>query len=129
LGIESILGQLANIYPTLAKKILGERSDYYESICTCMSAEITSWLVSHFPELKTKVRDMHGKYTGEGSEYSGTKERTFHCWVEIEVLDGKIIIDGAYAQFFPHEIPKEIRDRIRLAIFFPNDTRQEWYKP
>jgi len=122
LDIESILGELANIHPSLVKEVWGTYTPY-ESICGFISDKITKWIIKNFPEMENKVMDVSGRYIGEGSRTGGT----YHCWVEVRIPAGKIIIDGAYAQFFPDELPMEIRDRIRLAIFYPTDHRQAWY--
>lgn len=128
LDIESILGQLANIHPRLVKRCWGD-CDPYESICGMISSKIVGWMIETFPEITPSVFYRDGLYVGPGTEYSGGPHGTSHCWVEITLEDKKrIIIDGAYAQFFPKETSPDIKDRVRLAIFHPNDERQKWYK-
>lgn len=105
----------------------------YETICGMISDQIVKWLRT---KIGIKAQFFSGKYRGRGTEFSGGKRGTYHCWVEIEVQltkhwiakPFKVIIDGAYAQFFPSLTPKFIRDRMRLMIFINDSIAQKWYK-
>ena len=122
--IESILGQLANIHPSLCKDIWGSCKPY-ECICGSIAGKIIAWLKKNYPEQADQFIYCDGTYIGLGSRAT---YGTGHCWAEIKLNEGKIIIDGAYAQFFPDDTPPEVKDRVRLAIFHPNDERQKWYE-
>lgn len=136
--------KLEKRYPTLLQDIGFRKDSTYETICGSISREIVNYLRK---ELGIEGRCMDGIYKGRGTEFSGTKRGgTSHCWVEFLVrlpkskgtygLDTwglpkgafKVIIDGAYAQFFDERItPRIIRDRVRLMIFMNDKTAEKWY--
>jgi len=128
--IEIVLNRLRNeYYPKLYPLcFIGSLDNPIETICGDISNKITAWLNENYHELVGKICFRSGIYIGEGTEFSGGIRGTCHSWVEIQLdKDNKIIIDGAFAQFFPKETPLAIRKRVRLAIFYPQDERQKWY--
>lgn len=133
---EKLLHKLEKQFPTLLKKIGFNSTGYtWETICGAISGEITDYLRG---ELGVNASFMSGQYKGRGTEFSGGKKGTYHCWVELLVKLKKaygrkkpfsVIIDGAYAQFFPNSLtPRFIRDRMRLTIFIDDTTAKKWYK-
>lgn len=128
---------LEKLYENYAKLLKNIGFEWNECICGSISEEITKFFKS---ELGIQAKPMLGKYSGRGTEFSGGQCGTTHCWVELclKVINKdtlptekeiKVIIDGAYAQFFPFELtPKVTRDRQRLMIFIDDKTAEEWYK-
>lgn len=130
--LELVLKLLYKNYPNLLKKI-HFRKGQYETICGNISEAIGEYL----GELGLEIRNIHGKYKGRGSEFSGGSKGTWHCWIELwlnikteyssKAID--VIIDGAYAQFFPFKLtPIFVRDRVRLAVFINDKIARRWYK-
>lgn len=131
--------KLEKEYPSLLKRIGFSARSTYETICGAISGEIHRFLRE---DLGIDARFVDGEYKGRGTEFSGGEEGTGHCWVELLVQiksktrtwgfpkkPFKVIIDGAYAQFFPNEMtPKFIRDRMRLTIFMNDKVAEKWYK-
>lgn len=129
--LEKALEKLYQKYTKLLENIgFGE---YNECICRNISEEITKFFKS---ELGIQAKPMVGQYSGRGTEFSGGLSGTSHCWVELWLKledkyanEIKVIIDGAYAQFFPFELtPRITRDKQRLMIFINDKTAEEWYK-
>lgn len=126
--IEEIFKILYKEYPSLLKQICFGYS--CEQICGSISTKIALFLREH---LGVEAHEMSGIYKGRGTAFSGGKSGTSHCWVElwIEVERKRItiIIDGAYAQFYPYSLtPKCIKDAIRLMVFLNDKEAQRWYK-
>lgn len=133
--------ELGKALETLCKNYekLLEKLDFngkYECICGRISEQITKFL----KDIGIEAHYMDGKYLGRGTEFSGGKSGTSHCWVELWLKlkeknpsgigdkEIKVIIDGAYAQFFPFELtPRLTRDRQRLTIFINDKTAEQWY--
>jgi hypothetical protein len=134
--LEKALEKLYENYAKLLAKIKFNGS--YECICGNISEKITDF----FRENGIKAHYMSGRYSGRGTEFSGGVNGTGHCWVELwirlkdtesqylgKMKELKVIIDGAYAQFFPFELtPKATKDRQRLMVFINDKTAEEWYK-
>jgi hypothetical protein len=134
--LEKTLEKLYQNYAKLLANI--QFKGDFECICGMISEQITKFLRE---QLGIQANYMSGNYYGRGTEFSGGKSGTSHCWVELwlklkeENPDGigdrelKVIIDGAYAQFFPFELtPKATKDRQRLMVFITDKTAEEWYK-
>jgi hypothetical protein len=123
---------LAKLYENYEKLLEAIGFDGFECICGRISNQITKFLEKN----GIKANLMSGMYSGRGTEFSGGQSGTSHCWVELclklkdcpETKEVKIIIDGAYAQFFPHLTPRITRDKQRLMIFIDDKTAEEWYK-
>lgn len=133
--LEKALEKLYKNYAKLLEKI--NFNGNYECICGSISEKITDF----FRENGIKAMYMAGTYYGRGTEFSGGEKGTGHCWVELwlrlkdvqneylRAKEIKVIIDGAYAQFFPFELtPKATKDRQRLTLFINDKTAEEWYK-
>ena len=128
-----IFNALEKAYPILLEQI-GFKDGYPEQICGDISRAINDFLKNR---LNVPSQLMSGTYKGRGTIFSGGRNGTDHAWIELKVRlkDAykrpvlRIIIDGAYAQFFPCFTPKVIRDRVRLMVFFDDKTAQRWYKP
>jgi hypothetical protein len=127
--LKGILEKVEIEYPNL----LAQTSVHCgELICGEISRKIKTFLEN----LGLRVSYMDGEYKGRGTEFSGGKYGTSHCWVEMQVKLrdqeqklSKVIIDGAYAQFFPHELTtKKFRDRVRLMFFINDPVAEEWYR-
>jgi hypothetical protein len=135
--LEKALEKLDKNFVKLLEKI--NFNGNYECICGSISEKITDFL----RENGIKAMYMAGTYYGRGTEFSGGEKGTGHCWVELwlrlkdnieskhlgQMKELKIIIDGAYAQFFPFELtPKATKERQRLTLFINDKTAEEWYK-
>lgn len=132
-----LLDMLVKQYPKLLKKI-GFRTGSSEWICGSISNQITKFLRT---VVGIDARNYSGLYKGRGTEFSGGKTGTPHCWVEIYVKvtnhlrygeknkPFRVIIDGAYAQFFPDIFtPNPLKNRMRLTIFVKDPIAEKWYK-
>lgn len=105
-----------------------------EMICYSMSQKIAEFLTS----IGIPAKFTEGTYLGRGTCFSGGDGGTYHCWVELQVLldngyeryrEMKVIIDGAYAQFFPYGLsPERFRNRIRLMFFIGDKEAEKWYQ-
>lgn len=124
---------LAKLYENYEKLLEAIQFDGFECVCGRISNQIAKF----FNEMGIKADYITGTYKGRGTEFSGGESGTGHCWVELclRLLDCyeskkvKIIIDGAYAQFFPTDLtPRITRDKQRLMIFIDDKTAEEWYK-
>jgi hypothetical protein len=129
--LEKALKKLYENYEKLLEQI--NFNGKYECICGTISEKITDF----FRNIGIKANYISGKYIGRGTEFSGGKS-TSHCWVELNLKlkdiypyqnsEIKVIIDGAYAQFFPFELtPRITRDKQRLTIFINDKTAEQWY--
>jgi len=129
--LEKALKSLYANYDKLLEKL--SFNGNYECICGSISKQITDFLRG----IGIKANYMSGTYIGRGTEFSGGKV-TSHCWVELwlklkdvyyyQNSEIKVIIDGAYAQFFPFELtPRITRDKQRLTIFVNDKTAEQWY--
>jgi len=133
MDIDSILEAIRKNYKKLYNEVMKENPYFAETkceqICGCISGKIHSWLIATFPNDSNHFLYCSGRYVGKGTEYSGGRSGTYHCWVEIILPNrkDKIIIDGAYAQFFPPSTPLEERERLRLRIFMPEELEESWY--
>jgi hypothetical protein len=133
---EKVLKKLYAEYPSLLKAIhfnITEKESWCsnEMICGSISEKITDFL----QKLGIQAHCIHGSYEGRGTEFSGGKDGTSHCWVELWIRwrdndkEFKVIIDGAYAQFFPENLtPMVVRNAQRLTIFINDKKAEEWYK-
>jgi len=134
MDIEKILAELKMNYKKLHTQVMQENpfyaKDKSEMICGTISNKIHAWLIATYPDYSQYFHYCSGQYVGQGTEYSGGREGTYHCWVEILLPNrmDKIIIDGAFAQFYPPEIPYEEKDHVRLRIFMPEEIGLTWYK-
>lgn len=124
---------LEKLYQNYQKLLENIKFDGCEYICGNISKEITRFL----RRMGINANFMSGIYHGKGTEFSGGTFGTSHAWVEIPFKiklrdeafkEIKIIIDGAYAQFFPEITPKIIKDKQRLTIFVDDPRAEEWYK-
>lgn len=129
--LEKMLNQLYENYSQLLNSFKFDGK--YECICGTISDKIVNFFDK---KLGFQAHYMDGTYHGRGTEFSGGKSGTGHCWVELwlrvrnSILDEckeiKVIIDGAYAQFFPFELtPRITRDRQRLMIFIDDKTAED----
>ncbi len=124
-----ILQKLEEDYPT---KILPKISlKWGEMVCGSVSQEIQRYLQN---EEEVVCNFKTGTYRGRGTEYSGGKNGTSHCWVEIvcrlfpRSKKIRVIIDGAYAQFFQQPFAtNQFRNRVRLMIFVDDHIANRWY--
>ena len=135
---EGILKKLYKGYPSLLDAIHFDTEDdtvfsSSEMICGFISEKIVAFLQ------KLGVKEahyIHGTYCGRGTEFSGGDNGTGHCWVELRLKlkdkneeQFKVIIDGAYAQFFPFDLtPRIVRNAQRLMIFIDDKKAEEWYQ-
>ena len=133
-------------WESLSKSLVALRKEYRNLL------KFTSWkkgeneafcwqiaeVVNKFLRTKQGLKShiMTGTYTGRGTEFSGGKNGTGHFWVEFWGkaplgLDNKeytLIIDGAYAQFYPKYTPEPIKNKVRLMFFFDDPIAQDWYR-
>lgn len=134
IDLSSALDNLYRNFPRLLERIYFKEGETWETICGAISGEIASFL------RRNEGLESHycfGDYFGRGTQFSGGTKGTPHCWVELWIvmtragLDNKrmrIIIDGAYAQFYPTYTPLCIKRAVRLMIFINDPHANRWYK-
>jgi len=123
LELNTLFTHLYKAYPDLLSSTNWDNGNF-EEIC----GDITSRIARFLRKKGVEAHALEGKYNGRGCLRGGT----YHCWVELWVTllgrDMTIIIDGAYAQFYPMKTPSIVKDMVRLTIFYDDKEAQEWYE-